>query len=197
MFVDRNCFATLWSRTFRCLSLLLWANEPAFVPEFLPCPHLVGGQFRQWESQLVRQHADLSTVMGIVRDHIRKHCRSCGPRSGPTIAPELADTAVWPERFAKHLCAAQGTFCQCDSCLLLGTAGAVELCRQLEMWGGEPEPLAANVVHVREYRGNCAHIAPESLCPPSLRMEVLENELIHLVVDDVAFRERSEKLSVR
>ncbi len=50
--------------------------------------HSVARFHRQGETQLMRQHACLAAMMGIVHDHVGKHGGAAGPRSGPSVALE-------------------------------------------------------------------------------------------------------------
>src|SRR3989442_12794175 len=48
-------------------------REPTLPPQFFPIPDSVSGRARQRESELPRQHARLSAMMHVMRDHVGKH----------------------------------------------------------------------------------------------------------------------------
>ena len=170
-------------------------SEPALFPEFFPGPDFVGGLVRQRETELMGQHAYLAAMMGIMHDHVGEHGGAAGPRSGPAVAAELLDaTRRAVQGFCEHLRAAQRAFRQRGSCLLLRAAGAIELLWKLEMRGREPEPLAADVVYMGEYRRDRARLAAGRFCPPGARMEMLEDELVHSVIDGVGLEQRVAKI---
>ncbi len=77
---------------------------------------------------------------------------------------------------------------------MLRAAGAIELRGQFEMRRGEPQPLAADVVHVSEHRRDCARVTAGRLCPPSLRIQMLEDELVHPVIDGIGLEQRLAKI---
>ena len=64
-------------------------SESALLPKLLPYPDPIGGL--DGETQLMRQHACLAAMMGIVHDHVGEHGGASGPGSGPTVAAELLD----------------------------------------------------------------------------------------------------------
>ncbi len=68
--------------------------EPTVLPEFLPPPHPGASLDGQRVAQLMRQHADLPTMMRVVRDHKRKHRGPCRPGLGPTVAQEFRHAAL-------------------------------------------------------------------------------------------------------
>src|SRR5215475_13271281 len=97
--------------------------KPALLPELFPCPHPVGGLGGQWEAQLMRQHADLATMMGFMRDHVSEHGRSRGPRTRPPVAVKLADATA---RLCQHFRTTVRTIGQRNLRLLGRAAGTVK-----------------------------------------------------------------------
>lgn len=87
-------------------------------------------------------------MMGLVREHVAQHLYANRPRSGPAIPAKLLDAAISAERFGEHFRATHCTLAQCCARLLRGAMRAMELEWNLQMWGGKPDPLAANIVHV-------------------------------------------------
>ena len=80
------------------------------------------------------EHAGLSAVMGVVRDHVGEHGNAGRPWSGPAITHETLD-AAWRsgQSFCEHLGAAVGTLGERGSRLLLGAPAVVKPRRQLEV----------------------------------------------------------------
>ena len=62
------------------------------------------------------------------------------------------------------------------------------------MRGGEPQPLATNVVHVREDSCNGSRIAAISLRSPRPRVQMLEDELVHAIIHGIGFEQRLAKI---
>ena len=63
------------------------------------------------------------------------------------------------------------------------------------MWGGKPDPFGADVVHVREDRGNGAGLAGR-FGSPGARVEMLDKHLVHALVGGEDLDRRSAELSV-
>lgn len=84
----------------------------------------------------MRQHRNLSAMMGLMRNHIRKHGGAWRPWPCPTIAEKALDAPISARQgFSKHLRATPRAFSQRRPGLLLGQTPAVELDRQLQMRG--------------------------------------------------------------
>src|SRR5690348_17352493 len=102
------------------------------------------------------EHADLPAMMGVVQDHVGKHGWPRTPGSGPTVAAKLLHSTRGMQRLREHLAAEPGAFFERSACLLLSTAAAIELRRQLETGRGKPQPFPPDVVHVGENRCDIA-----------------------------------------
>jgi hypothetical protein len=48
----------------------------------------------QWKTQLVRKHAYLAAMMGIMGDHVSKHRAASRPWACPAVAVKSIDAAV-------------------------------------------------------------------------------------------------------
>src|SRR5436189_211189 len=83
-------------------------------------------------------------------------CRSSGRRFLLRIVAAAAATA---ERFIEHLRAASGALGQSLTGLLRRAVRAVELWWNFQVRRGKPDPLGADVVHVREDRRNGTGLA--------------------------------------
>ena len=121
---------------------------------------------------------------GFMREHVAQHFRANRPRPSPAVSAKLLDAApTIAERFGQHLRAASGALGQSRSGLLRRATRAVELRRNLQVRRGEPDPLGADVVHVREDRRNGAGLAGR-LGSPGVRVEMLDDHLVHAIVGD-------------
>ena len=133
---------------------------PALLPQLFPIPHFGRHLVRQRKAKLMREHAHLPAMVGFVRNHVAQHFRANRPGPSPAVSQELLDAATVPaERFGKHLRAASAALGQCRTCLARRAMRVVELRRNLQMRSREPDPLAADIVHVREDGRNAADLA--------------------------------------
>src|SRR5712692_8497491 len=136
------------------------ARRPALFPQLFPIPdpgrHLV----RQRESELMREHTHLPAMVGFVRKHVTQHFWANRPRRSPAVSAKLLDaTPTTAERFSEHLRAASGALGQSRTGLLRRAVRAVELSWNLQVRSCKPDPLGADIVHVREDRRNGADVA--------------------------------------
>src|SRR5262245_28995043 len=108
-------------------------------------------------------------MVSFMHDHVGKHGGPRRPRPGTAGPMDVFNpTRCAIQRFAEHPYTSLCTFRQRPPRLFLGTAGAVELSRQLDVRGGEPEPFAPDVMHMREDRDNRAGVAAGRLGSPGL-----------------------------
>jgi hypothetical protein len=63
------------------------------------------------------------------------------------------------------------------------------------MRGGQPDPLGADIVHMRENRGYGAHVSGR-LRRPYGRVKVFDQNLVHAIVDCKSLDSGSTELSV-
>src|ERR1700720_2269850 len=68
-------------------------SKPSLLPKLLPMPD-AGSLVEQPVPKLMRQHQNLPPMVGLVREHVRKHGSSSGPGLGPTPAREPGDAAI-------------------------------------------------------------------------------------------------------
>src|SRR5439155_1649426 len=133
------------------------ARRPALFPQLFPIPDPV--RVRHRESELMREHTHLPAMMGFVRKHVAQHFQANRPRPSPAVSAKLLDAApTTAERFSEHLRAASAALGQSRAGLLRRAVRAVELCWNLQMRSCKPDPLAADIVHVREDRCNSAGV---------------------------------------
>ena len=137
----------------------------------------------------MRQHTHLPAVVSFVRNHVAKHFHANGPRASPTISVKLLDVAficTAAESFSKHLFAASGALGQSPAGLLRRAVGAVELCRNLQVRRCEPDPLAADIVHMREDcrdgSGPAGRFDRRCSGRPGGRVEMFDENLVHAII---------------
>src|SRR6266436_317352 len=132
------------------------ARRPALFPQLFPIPDPV--RILQRESELMPEHTHLPAMVGLVRKHVAQHSHAYRPRPGPAVSAKLLD-ATTAERFSEHLRAASGALGQSCTGLLRRAVRAVELWWNLQVRSCKPDPLGADIVHVREDRRNGAGLA--------------------------------------
>src|SRR5437867_11532461 len=158
------------------------ARRPALFPQLFPIPdpgrHLV----RQRESELMREHTHLPAMVGFVRKHVAQHFDANRPRPSPAVSAKLLDAApTTAERFSEHLRAASGALGQSRAGLLRRAVRAVELWWNLQVRSCKPDPLGADIVHVREDRRNGADLAGR-FGPPGGRVKMFDKNLVDAIV---------------
>ena len=130
----------------------------------------------------MREHAHLPAMVGFARKHVAQHFHANRPRPSPAVSTKLLD-AAWgtAERFSEHLRAAGGALGQSRTGLLPRAVRAVELRWNLQVRSGKPDPLAADIVHVREDRRNSAGLAGR-FGSPCGRVQMFDQNLVHSIV---------------
>ena len=129
----------------------------------------------------MRQHQHLPAMMRFVRDHVAQHLRPNRPGPRQAVSQKHLHAALAAERFGKHLRAQSGAVRQCRAGLLRRAVRAVELCRNLQVRSCKPDPLGADIVHVREDGHNGADVACRFRIPDS-RVKVFDDHLVHALV---------------
>src|SRR5882757_4114301 len=182
------------------------ARRPALFPQLFPIPDPARYFVRERESELMREHTDLPAMVGFVREHVAQHLQANPPRRSPAVSAKLLDAApILAQRFNEHLRAASCAVGQSGTGLLRCTVGAVELWGNLEVWSGKPDPLGADIVHVREDRR-------DSSCPaggagvagrfgwrfrsPGGRVKMFDKKLVHAIICGKDLERSSTELSV-
>src|SRR5437016_7900156 len=112
-------------------------------------------------------------------------------KAEPAVSAKLLDAApTTAERFSEHLRAASGALGQSRAGLLRRAVRAVELWWNLQVRRCKPDPLAADIVHVREDRRNGAGIvfAGRFGCrrsgPPGGRVKMFDKNLVDAIVGE-------------
>ena len=130
----------------------------------------------------MREHAHLPAMVGFVRKHVAQHFQANRPRPSPAVSAKLLDAAsTTAERFSEHLRAASGALRQSRTGLLRRAVRAVELSWNLQVRSGKPDPLGADIVHVREDRRNGADLAGRFGAPGS-RVKMFDKHLVHAII---------------
>jgi len=137
----------------------------------------------------MREHTHLAAMVGFVRKHVAQHFRANRPRPSPSVSAKLFDAAVIltrSERFGEHLRAANSALGECRAGLLRRAVRAVELSWNLQVRSRKPNPLAADIVHVRENRRNGARLAWRVGCRrfgrPGGGVKMFDQNLVHAIV---------------
>src|SRR6266581_4722228 len=158
------------------------ARRPALFPQLFPIPEPGRHLVRQRESELMREHTHLPAMVGFVRKHVAQHFQANRPRPSPAVSAKLLDAApTTAERFSEHLRAASGALGQSRAGLLRRAVRAVELSWNLQVRSCKPDPLGADIVHVREDRRNRADFAGR-FSSPSGRVKMFDKNLVDAIV---------------
>ncbi len=135
-------------------------------------------------------------MMGFVREHVAQHLRANRPRLSPAVSVKLLDaTSANAERFTEHLLATSGALGQSHTGLLWRAVRTVELWRNLQVRSGKPDPLGADVVHVREDRHDGAGVAGR-FGSPGRSIKMFDKDLVHAIIGGKDLDGRSAKMSV-
>jgi hypothetical protein len=145
----------------------------------------------------MREHAHLPPMVGFMRKHVAQHFHANRPRPSPAVSAKLRDPSpATAKGFSEHLGTASGALGQSRTGLPRGAAHAVELSWNFQVRSCKPNPLAADIVHVREDRSNRADLA-RRFCSPSGGVKMFDKNLVDAIVGGKDLDRRSAKLSVR
>ena len=129
----------------------------------------------------MREHAHLSAVVGFVSQHVAQHFRANRPGTSPPVPVKILNAATAAERFREHVDAASGALRQGRAGLLWRAVRAIEFGWDLQVRSGQPDPLAADVMHVGENCSDGAGAAGRFSVPCS-RVQMLDQNLVHAIV---------------
>jgi hypothetical protein len=130
----------------------------------------------------MREHAHLAAMVGFVGEHVAEHLHANRPRPRPAVSDEFDDAApATVERFREHFRAASGALRQGRARLLRRAPRAVQLLRNLQARSRKPDPLGADIVHVREDRRDGAGLAGRLGCPGA-RVKMFDEDLVHALI---------------
>ena len=145
----------------------------------------------------MREHTHLPAMVGFVRKHVAQHFRANRPRPSPAVSAKLLDAAsTTAERFSKHLRAASSALGQSRARLLRRAVRAVELWWNLQVRSRKPDPLGADIVHVREDRHNGAGLSGRFGSPRG-RVKMFDKNLVHAIIGGKDLDRGSAELSVK
>ena len=114
----------------------------------------------------------------------------------PAVSAKLLDAATRPaERFSEHLSAAGGALGQSRAGLLRRAVRAIQLWWNLQVRSCQPDPLGADIVHVREDRRNRAGFAGR-FGSPGARVKMFDKNLVYAIVGGKDLDCGSAELSV-
>src|ERR1017187_1198686 len=172
------------------------ARRPALFPQLFPIPDPVRHLVRQRESDLMCEHTHLPAMVSFVRKHVAQHFQANRPRPSPAVSAKHLDAApTTAERFREHLRAASGALGQSRTGLLRRAVRAVELWWNLQVRSCKPDPLGADIVHVREDRRNGAGLAGR-FGSPGGRVKMFDKNLVHAIIGGKDLDCRLAELSV-
>ena len=144
----------------------------------------------------MRKHAYLPAMVGFVRKHVAQHFRTNRPRPSPAVSAKFLDAALTVvQSFRKHLDTASRALGQSGAGLLWGTVSAVKLAWNLQVRSGKPDPLGADIVHVREDRRNGPGLA-RWFGSPSEWVKTFDKNLVDAIVGGKDLDSGSPELSV-
>ena len=130
----------------------------------------------------MREHANLSAMVGFVREHVAEHFHSNGPGLSPAVSAKFLDAAASTvERLSEQLGASSGALGQSSTCLLRRAVCAIELWWNPEMRNCKPDPLGADIVHVREDRRNVADFSGWFGSPDG-GIKMFDEKLVHALI---------------
>jgi len=127
------------------------------------------------------KHAHLPTMVRFVGNHVAKHLRPGRPRSSPCVSHELIGASFAAQRFCEHFRTASGALSQ--PCLGAPRCAVVAI----QLWGSlhvrscQPDPFAADVMHVREDCRDGANVARGS-GSPCVNGKMLDKTLVDVIV---------------
>jgi len=144
----------------------------------------------------MRQHAHLPAMVRFVRKHVAQHFRADWPRPSPAISAKFLDAGSrTAERFREHFRAASGALRQSRTRLLRRAVRAVELSWNFQVRSCQPDPLATDIVHVREDRRYGAGLAGR-FGSPCGRVKMFNKSLVDTIVGGKDLDCGSAELSV-
>jgi hypothetical protein len=144
----------------------------------------------------MREHTHLPAMMSFVRKHVAQHFHANRPRPSPAVSAKLLDAApTTAERFREHLRAASRALGQSRTGLLRRAVRTVELSGNLQVRSRQPDPLAADIVQVREDRRNAAAFTGR-FGSPGGRVKMFDKNLVDAIIGGKDLDCASAELSV-
>ena len=129
----------------------------------------------------MRQHENLPAMVGLMSKHVAQHFNPNRKRRSQTISAKRLHAPCGTERLSQHLPAASRALGQSRAGLFRRAMRPVELRRNPQMRRRKPDPLRADIVHMREDRRNRPDLARRFGFPGS-RVEMLDQNLVHAII---------------
>ena len=124
--------------------------------------------------------------MGFVRKHVAEHLRANRPGTSPSVSQKHFHAALTTaQRCCEHRHAAVCALSQCRSGLPWRAVRTVELRRNSQVRSREPDPLAADIMHVREDGRNGADLPGRfgrRFYFPDGGVKMLDKNLVHALI---------------
>jgi hypothetical protein len=138
----------------------------------------------------MRKHEHLAAVMRLVREHVREHRSTRRPNGCPAAAQVFFHAAVWRtgKCVREHGQALPRALAMRPRRLLHRAAAGIERLRAFQVRSGIANPNQPAVVQVRKNRRDGASLAsgmPGKGSAPGARIEALQDELVHRIVDGI------------
>jgi len=173
--------------------------KPMLLPQPIPLPN--PRIQRQPIPQLMRQHQNLPPMMRLMRKHISKHRPSRRPRPRPTATPEFRHAPLLSARqgIRKHPYTLHRALPVRRSGLSNGASRRIQRRRTPQMRRRTLEPNQPAVMQMRKDRSNRppAESASRQFRPPSPRIKMRQQPLIHRIVDRICLDQNSGEFSRR
>ena len=173
-------------------------TQPSLLPKLLPMPH-PRRIVQHAIAKLMRQHQNLPAMMRLMRKHVSKHRPSSRPGLRPTPPRKFRNPPLRIRRksIRQHPQTLRRTFPMRSRSLLHRAPLRIKRRRTLQMRRRIPEPIKPAIVQMREDRRNRPPIAffTRRLSPPSPRIKVREDHLIHPIIAGISFKQGVANLS--
>ena len=144
----------------------------------------------------MREHAHLPAMVGFVSKHVAQHFHANRPRRSQGVSAKLLDAAsTTAERLSEHLHAARGALGQSRTGLPRRAVRTVEPRGNLQVRSCKPDPLGADIVHMREDRRYGTGLAGRFGFPGG-RVKMFDKKLVHPIVGGKDLDGSSVELSV-
>jgi hypothetical protein len=147
----------------------------------------------------MRQHNNLPAMMRLMRENVRKHRPTGGPDRNPTPAREFRNPPRCPagQGICQHPQTLRCALLVRGRRLLDRAPERIERRGTLQMRSGILDPHQPAVMQVRKDRPNRppSTFRPRQLGAPSPRIEVLQQKLVHRIVDGICLQQTCSERS--
>jgi len=130
----------------------------------------------------MREHTYLTAMVSFVGKHVAQHFRPNRPRLSPAVSAKFFNAApATAERFRQHLFTARRALGQSGKSLPRRAVCAAKLFWNLQVRRRKPDPLGADIVHVRENRRNVADLAGR-FGTPGRGVKTLDKHVVRAII---------------